>query len=81
MYETEVWLANIDGDGAGDEEFAEFFVRFYKIWKTNNKYIELTKEDMLNFNVLEFSKWISNCLNEIIFSDEIDSHCWWKKGD
>lgn len=73
------WLLNIDSDGAGDEDFAVFFVLLYKAWKI--KYADpVTEYDMRSFPIDEFTNWLNRSLHEII--DE-DSECcpfaWWKK--
>lgn len=77
--EMAVWLANIDGKGATDEEFAEFFVLYNKIVKTENPDVELTKEDMVNADVNGIMKSIKDPVDEIIFSEEVDISAWWKQ--
>lgn len=72
------WLANPTGEGASDEEFAETIVLAYKIWKTGNPRVELTKEDMINADIETITSDIEEILAEVIFSDEMDSGCWWK---
>ena len=72
-------LANADGNGFGDVKFAETFVLMYKIWKTNNVNYELTREDMNNFEIGEFKEWLTGCIAEILFSEEIDPSAWWKQ--
>ena len=74
-----VWLANIDGNGATDEAFAEFFVLYNKIKKTEDPNVDLTKDDMTNADVAQIVKDIENPLNEIIFSEEVDISAWWKQ--
>lgn len=73
--EMAVWLA----ERAIDEEFAEFFVLYYKIFKTGNLDVELTKEDMVNADVDSIMKSIKDSVNEIIFSEEVDASAWWKQ--
>lgn len=77
--EIAAWLANVDSNGCTDEEFAEVFVLMYKMWKQTNADTTLETEDMLNFNAKEFGDWIGNCLNEIIYSEEVDQSAWWKQ--
>lgn len=77
--EMAVWLANIDGKGATDEEFAEFFVLYNKIVKTENPSVELTKEDMVNADVVSIVNSILNPVDEIIFSEEVVTSAWWKQ--
>ena len=69
------WLANIDGEGATDEEFAEFFVYMYKM----NKSRDLSASDMRNAPIDEITKWINECLHEIIESEEECQSAWWKQ--
>ena len=81
MNESELakWLANTDGDGATDEEFAEFFVKLYLIWNNKKDPKEnLTADDMKNFDTLRFTTWLKEVLDEIIFLDEVDASAWWK---
>lgn len=70
------WLANADKP-CTDEEFAEAMVF---LWRYHNHMEdrELTEEDMKDFDVGTFTDWIRDCLNEILFSDEICSLAWWK---
>ena len=75
--DTARWLANFDGNGASDEAFAEFFVTFYKMHKENKEAVP-SSADMLEFNPDEFSSWIHEVLEEILFSEEIGPSCWWK---
>lgn len=74
------WLNNSDGFGASDEEFAETFVLLYlknqSHWK---KAVSLSADDMKNFSTEKFAKWMKSCLDEIIFSEDIDTSAWWKK--
>lgn len=69
------WLA-LETD---DETFAEFFVTAYKMWKTNNIDVEITKETMQNIDTEKLTGELKLMLNEIIFSEEIAPSCWWKK--
>ena len=73
--EMAVWLT----ERATDEEFAEFFVLYYKIFKTGNLDVELTKEDMVNADVDGIMKSIKDSVDEIIFSEEVDVSAWWKR--
>ena len=77
--EMAVWLANLDGNGATDEEFAEFFVLYNKIYRTGNPYATLEKEDMVNADVDSIMKSIKDPVDEIIFSEEVDISAWWKQ--
>lgn len=77
--EMAVWLANLDGNGATDEELAEFFVLYNKIIRTENPDVEITKEDMLNADVNSIMNLIWNPIDEIIFSEEVDASAWWKQ--
>ena len=72
------WLANIDSNGASDEEFAETIVLSYMIWKTGNRNYQLTAEDMKNADTAELTGHIKMCLDEILFSEDADPSCWWK---
>lgn len=73
--EMAVWLT----EKATDEEFAEFFVLYYKIFKTGDLDVELTKEDMVNADVDGIMKSIKDSVDEIIFSEEVDTWAWWKQ--
>lgn len=76
--EMAVWLT----ERATDEEFAEFFVLYYKIFKTGNLDVELTKEDMANADIDEIVRYaIKNPIEEILFSEEVDASAWWKHLD
>ena len=77
--EMAVWLANLDGNGATDEEFAEFFVLYNKIIRTENPDVEITKEDMVFADVNSIMNLIWNPVDEIISSEEVDASAWWKQ--
>lgn len=77
--EVATWLANIDSNGCSDVEFAEVFVLMRKIWETRNPDYNLTKKDMEECDVENLTGWIASCLDEILFSDEIDRSAWWKE--
>ena len=77
--EVATWLTNIDGNGASDEDFAECMVMMYKMFLTSDTNINVTAKDMLAFDVEAFTKWIKDCLVEIIWSDEMCTSCWWKQ--
>ena len=77
--EVAVWLMNLDGNGASDEEFAEFVATCYYIWKTDNPNYVLTKEDMQNLNTKELTDTLKETMDEIVFDKDIDSYCWWKQ--
>lgn len=79
--EVAAWLANVDSNGCTDEEFAEVFVLMNKMRDENKTDVDITQEDMLQFNEFEFCSWLKFCLGEIIDSDEIDESAWWKKED
>jgi len=79
-----LWLANKDGKGLSDEEFAEAFVFFYKMHKsdanTMPESIELTADDIVNFPINSFLNDIKQMLCEIIDPDsECDRSAWWKQ--
>lgn len=59
-----------------DEEFAEIFVLFWKIYNGNMDYI--TEDDVINFDAKEFCDWLEVTLDEII---KLDDSCWWKRND
>lgn len=80
--EVAEWLNNADGNGASDEDFAETMVFMYLINKGAKKPDEnLTESDMRSFDTNEFTKWIKDVMDEILFSEEIDSSAWWKQND
>lgn len=76
--EVAEWLINEDGNGASDEEFAETIVYMQRIFKGNKEDIK-TAEDMTKIDTKEFSIWIKDCLDEIIFGTECNISAWWKK--
>ncbi len=80
-FEVADWLANKDGHGATDEDFADCMVMFAKVW-LNNADIGggLTKEDMKKFKTDIFVKRLGEALDEILFSEGIDPSAWWKEG-
>lgn len=69
---------------AQDEEYAEFFVKFIKLIKidpdgtTPADEISIDESDMRNFNLEDVKKYITDALDEIIFSDDIVMSAWWK---
>ena len=71
------WLANRDGDGASDVEFAETFVLWYKL--QSNKENGLSIADMNQSDPAELCDLIKNILNEIIFGIENNTSAWWKQ--
>ena len=80
--EVAEWLNNADGNGASDEDFVETMVFMYLINKGTKKPDEnLTESDMRSFDTKEFTKWLKDVMDEILFSDEIDSSAWWKQND
>lgn len=70
-----VWLIK----EASDEEFAEFFVLYNKIFRTGNPNVILTKEDMVNADINSIMKCIKDSVDEILFSEEVDTWAWWKQ--
>lgn len=63
-----------------DEEFVESIVLWYMYQKEEKSEEEaLTKEDMQAVDTEKIAAFIKSILDEIIFSDEIDSSAWWKK--
>ena len=79
LREVAAWLANVDGSGATDEEFAEAIVLAYKMWQENSTDIVLSESDMNKFSVDEFIADLADTLEEIIFCDDVCESCWWKK--
>lgn len=69
---------------ATDEEYAEFFVKFFKLIKvdpdgtTPADEIDIDESDMRNFDLEDVKQYITAPLDEIIFSDETVSSAWWK---
>ena len=73
------WLANKDSNGANDYEFAEFFVYLKKVIEHDiQSPDDLTVDDMRNFDVEGFTKWLKESLYEIIFDEELCDGAWWK---
>lgn len=60
-----------------DTDFAEAMVTLNKMQHDDNA--PVTKEDMNNFDIDEFTQWLGITLNEIIYSKEMDEGAWWKK--
>ncbi len=80
MTELAQFLSSPNGESCTDEEFAELMVRLYGSQKDSSFATKrLSKEDMTNFDTDSFTKWLKNVLDEIIFSEEIDSSAWWKQ--
>lgn len=76
MYDVVNYLANCT-----DDDFAEVFVRYY--YTAQKGYAEdrsMDAEDM-RIDVRKLGEDIGNALDEIIYSDEIDTGAWWKGGD
>ena len=79
LKEVANWLANVDSNGANDAEFAETVVLAYKIWQTEDVNATLTKEDMLTADTKAITELLEAILDEIIYSNEADQECWWKR--
>lgn len=68
----------------GDEiSFAEFFVKYWKLANIDDETvsasdIDLTADDMNNFQIGAFLNHMGTVLGEVIFSEEIESSAWWK---
>ena len=77
--EVAEWLVN----EATDEEYAEALVLTYIGWKRGviKSIDELTKEDMTSIDPQDVSDMVYQCLDEILFGDEIDAGAWWKRED
>lgn len=74
------WILNNDGNGATDEEYAEFFVYLYKLWKDDTA-SSPTSVDMLNAPIDDITSWINTSLREILPADsECCTGAWWKQG-
>lgn len=75
----------VDFMHTGDEiEIAEMFVKYWKLANTGDDLataneIELTADDMNNFELGKFLEFMGNFLGEVIFSEEIESSAWWKE--
>lgn len=65
-------------DDCVDEDFAEVFVRYYYMCKGYPEDRDLNDSDMF-IDVDELAKHIRNVLDEIIYSEDIDSSAWWKQ--
>jgi hypothetical protein len=75
--EVALWLANIEGEGATDKEFAETIMLAYKMKKTGDAEAVLTKDDIVNnHKIAELAQELQHTLWEIIFSKEETSSCW-----
>lgn len=71
------WLC----ETASDEDFAEFFVRYYMKWKDpdRNEFSPLEAKDLKGFDVSELVGHLRQTLMEILLSEEIDAGAWWKQ--
>ena len=84
MTQNEIVKFLLDG---GDIEFAEVFVKYWKVLHINgglaevDEVDELNADDMNNFDLEGFTKHIHDVLNEVIFSEEIESSAWWKHNE
>ena len=63
-----------------DVEFAEVFIAWFKMW-CGDKITYLSKADMTGADVDVITAKINDILNEILFSTEVVTHAWWKKGN
>ncbi len=79
--EVAAWLANADGKGASDVEFAEAIVLAYKMWNTGNPDAELDRTDMVECDTGKIAGKLKIILDEIIFDDDTDGSAWWKPVD
>lgn len=59
-----------------DVEFAETFAYYYKMRR--GIYEEGLKQEDMDFNIHEMVEGVENSLNEIIYSETMDSSAWWK---
>ena len=62
---------------------AQIFVWYWKAVNTNGGLalaheVDVTADDMNNFDLEGFTKHIHDVLDEIIFSEEIEDSAWWK---
>lgn len=71
------YLGDVTAGNCSDEEFAEAMVYIYRFAHGNDK--DLTAAEMNSFDVKEFTKWLGDILDEIIYSTECDTSAWWKK--
>lgn len=71
-------LADLNGDGLSDEQFAEFFVLAYKMWKTNDSHTVLTADDMNHADVDAITNKLNETLKEILFDEDVCTLAWWK---
>ena len=69
-----------------DEQFTEVFALYWKLRNVNkNASEQLRAEDIvlnaddMEFDVNELVTHLKDSLDEIIFSDDIDSSAWWKE--
>ena len=76
---TSIYLANPDGNGATDVEFAETMVAWYLLQTNSKENNKLTKKIMRDFDTEACAKLMKDILDEILFSEEIDSSAWWKQ--
>ncbi len=74
-------VANWLNKEASEEDFAEFFVRYFLGWNNSsrNEDSPVTAKDMRNFPLEKLITHLRNSLSEILFSEEIDESAWWKQ--
>ncbi|MBQ7428400.1 hypothetical protein [Butyrivibrio sp.] len=76
------WIVNPDSSGCTDIEFAELMALVSKYKKDGNKTDpELTVTDMVTMDIDAICNWFRDCLEEIIYSKDIDASAWWKIRD
>ena len=76
VYPESYLIAN-NLDGLSDVKFAEVFAAYYKIHFKGKKDGNIVQEDM-DFNIHDLVTHLEKCLNEIIYSEEMDKTAWWK---
>lgn len=67
-----------DRDQTSDEEVAEFFVEFNKLWDDVDNDEPLSLNDMKDFDERSFCEDLRVFLGEIVHSQEICQGAWWK---
>ena len=89
-YDAALWLTEgvkpeltVIEQGISDVDFAETLVLMYKMHNNfdNIENEKLTVEDMQNANTEAITNFVKNCLDEIIYSEEIDRSAWWKQNN
>ena len=75
------YLSAVGNMSATPFQFAEFFVLLYNMQERGETDIKLTADMVKDFPIEDFSRWLSECLDEIIRGNADCREQWWKHGE